>query len=294
MHAEITLFSPSGDEARILTRGAELSSWRALGVDLLWRKDPAVWDQTAPLLFPLVGATRDSTIWIEGKAYPLGLHGLARFGQFTVTAAERDFARFTLEDDAETREQYPFAFRFEAEFRLTDGALENALIVTNIGDAPLPYACGLHPAFRWPLAGSKAQHAILFENAESDHVPRIGPGGLFSRPTRKIPLDGRLLRLAPDLFMSDALCFLNAASHGLVFDNGEGTRLRVDLEDFPHIGLWTLPPAEYLCIEPWTGHGDPEDFLGDITRKPSMRLLPPGHSARHAATFSLEKSASVA
>ena len=68
-----------------------------------------------------------------------------------------------------------------------------------------------------------------------------------------------------------------------------GLRLRVDLEDFPHLALWARPPAPFLCIEAWTGHGDPVGFAGELADKPSMRLLPPGATARHTARFSLER-----
>ncbi|MGD9659486.1 MAG: aldose 1-epimerase family protein, partial [Methylocystis sp.] len=101
------------------------------------------------------------------------------------------------------------------------------------------------------------------------------------------------LPLEPQMFTQDALCFRNLASRSLVFDNGEGGRLSVTLKDFPHVGFWTLPPAPYLCIEPWTGFGDPEDFCGDLYEKPSMRLLAPGDRARHGAIFAFERKPSV-
>jgi galactose mutarotase-like enzyme len=163
--------------------------------------------------------------------------------------------------------------------------------VANTDSRPLPYACGLHPAFRWPLAGSTDEHAILFETDESPDVPIIGPGGLFSKPVRRTPLAGARLPLEPSMFARDALCFLNIKSRRLAFDNGAGARLEVRLDDFPHIGFWTLPPAPYLCIEPWTGHGDPEDFHGDLYEKPSMRILAPGARARHGAGFAFKRSA---
>jgi galactose mutarotase-like enzyme len=289
----IALTHLSGDRAEILTHGAELAAWRAQGVDMIWAKDPKIWDQTAPVLFPIVGWTRDSQVRVGGRIYPLSLHGFAWKKRFEVAERRDDYLRLTLVDDDETRALYPFAFRFEVEFRLHAGALENSLIVANIDSRPLPYACGLHPAFCWPLAGSNAPHAITFETEERPDVPIIGPGGLFSKPIRKTPLVGRRLPLEPLMFAHDALCFLNLASHSLVFDNGAGGRLAVTLQDFPHVGFWTLPPAPYLCIEPWTGYGDPEEFRGDLYEKPSMRLLAPGERARHGAIFAFERQASV-
>jgi galactose mutarotase-like enzyme len=287
----LTLKSPCGDAAEILLNGAELQSWRVQGVDLLWEKQPALWDQTAPVLFPVVGWTRGGHARVGGKTYPLSLHGFAWKRHFSIAEQADDFLRLRLEDDAQTRALYPFAFRFEVEFRLRDGALDNDLVVVNTGDASLPYACGLHPAFRWPLAGSQAPHAILFDKPERAAVPIIAPGGLFSARTRPAPLEGQRLPLSADLMSNEALCFLDAASDGLAFDNGAGARLRVALRDFPHIALWALPPAPFLCIEAWTGYGDPEAFEGELAQKPSMRLLAPGAQARHGATFWLEGGA---
>ncbi|MGD9543136.1 MAG: aldose 1-epimerase family protein [Methylocystis sp.] len=289
MTEAIQLTHSSGDSAQILTFGAELFAWRAKGVDMIWAKDPKIWDQTAPVLFPIVGWTRDGGVRVDGRTYPLVLHGFAWKKRFDIAERRDDYLRLALVDDDETRALYPFAFRFEVEFRLSAGALENRLIVTNADARPLPYACGLHPAFRWPLAGSAAPHAIVFETAERPEVPIVEPGGLLSKRVRKTPLAGRRLPLDPEMFRREALCFLNIASRSLIFDNGDGARLSVMLEDFPHVGFWTLPPAPYLCIEPWTGHADPDDFYGDLYEKPSMRTLAPGECARHGAIFAFER-----
>ncbi len=287
--SDAILLEADGDSAEILPFGAELTAWRADGVDMIWAKDPKIWDQTAPILFPVVGWTRNGQVTVDGRTYPLALHGFAWKKCFEITERRPDYLRLVLLDDAETHALYPFAFRFEVEFQLRKGALDNHLIVTNTDARPLPYACGLHPAFRWPLAGSTAEHAIVFEKDENPDVPIIGPGGLLLKETKRIPLAGNRMPLEPPMFARDALVFLNLDSHSLVFDNGAGARLKVTLDDFPHIGFWTLPPAPYLCIEPWTGHGNPVDFHGDLYEKPSMRILQPGKTARHGACFAFER-----
>jgi len=201
-----------------------------------------------------------------------------------------DFVRLRLEADDATRALYPFEFRLDAIYRLEESALLWALESTNLGDEAMPYALGLHPGFRWPLAGADKQHAFIFDAPERAEVPVIAPGGLFSVERRAIPLEGRRLALTPELMAQEALCFLDIASKGAVLDNGAGVRLRVELDDFPHLALWARPPAPFLSIEAWTGHGDPVGFAGELSDKPSMRLLAPGASARHSARFSLERN----
>jgi len=250
-----------------------------------------VWPQTAPILFPVVGWTREGRIRHRGESYPLSLHGFAARKDFSVVEEGVDFARLRLDADAETRTLYPFDFRLDAIYRLEETALVWTLEASNRGPEPMPYALGLHPGFRWPLAGSAATHRFVFDAPERPQVPVIAPGGLFSPDNRAVPLEGRSLAITPELMAQEALCFLDIASRGAVFDNGAGARLRVDLDDFPHLALWARPPAPFLCIEAWTGHGDPVGFAGELADKPSMRLLAPGATARHSLRFSLESGA---
>ncbi len=289
---------------KIARRGAEPLAWSIGHIPMLWTADPAVWPQTAPVLFPVVGWTRGGQIRHRGVAYPLGLHGFAAHRAFALVEAGATGARLRLESDAETRSSYPFEFRLDAIYRLEPDALVWTLEVSNLGQEPMPYALGLHPGFCWPFAGSPAPHALIFDAAERASVPVIAPGGLFSHERRVVPLElaaeaaapraapmqpagrGRCLRITRDLLAQEALCFLDIASRGAVLDNGAGARLRVDLDGFPHLALWSRPPAPFLCIEAWSGHGDPVGFDGELTDKPSMRLLAPGATSRHTARFS--------
>ena len=151
--SEITL--THGDaRATIALFGAEARQWRIAGRDLLWPGDPAIWSDISPILYPVVGWTRDGEERVDGRAYKLGLHGFARFETFAVETAAPDFARLTLGDNARTRAVYPFAFALAAEYRLTADALAIAIEVANPGAKRAPYACGLHPGWRAALIKS--------------------------------------------------------------------------------------------------------------------------------------------
>jgi galactose mutarotase-like enzyme len=265
--------------------GAEVRSWRIAGRDLLWPGDPAIWSDISPILYPVVGWTRDGAR-VEGRQYALGLHGFARFETFAIELAGRDFARLTLTDNERTRALYPFPFALHLEYRLKPNALEMAIEVANPGGRPAPYACGLHPGFRWPLGGAGREGALVrFEKAERPEVPRIEPGGMVGATMRPIPLRGRDLPLSDALFARDALCFLNCASRSLAFIDASGASITMEYPSFQHAALWTRPGAPFICLEAWTGYSDPAGFAGDLFDKPGMRTLEPGARARHEARF---------
>ena len=160
------------------------------------------------------------------------------------------------------------------------------LEVANPGDWPAPYACGLHPGFRWPLGDNGREGAFVrFEKLERDTVPAVAPGGLIGEGVRRVPIDGRDLKLSDALFAEDAVCFLNCASRALAFHDASGASVAMEFPGFDHAALWTRPAAQFLCLEAWTGYSDPEGFSGDLFEKPSMRVLAPGASARHEARF---------
>jgi galactose mutarotase-like enzyme len=203
-----------------------------------------------------------------------------------VVAQGADHVTLRTVDNIETRDSYPFQFVLDVSFGLSPAGMEVSALVRNAGGGFMPYAFGLHPGFRWPLSGEdKAGHRILFDAEERAEVPVIAPGGLIGAARRPVPLKGRELALDDKLFDKEALCFLDAASHGLTYAGPQG-QLRVELDNFPHIVLWSRPGAPFLCLESWTGHGDPEGFAGDLFEKPGMIHLEPGLTRHHGARYS--------
>lgn len=276
-----------GASADVALRGAELRSWEVAGRSLLWSPDPAIWAETAPILFPVVGWTRNARIFVHGRSHPFGLHGFARERPFVVLEQEPARVRLELASSDDTRELYPFDWRLVVEYRLDGPTLVIAMQIHNTGATAMPYACGFHPGFRWPFAGGDPEdYAILFDRPERADVPVISADGLFTHDLRPVPLDGCRLPLSRALMAKEALCFLNVESRELRFSHASGAAITVHLEDFPHVALWSRTGGRFLSIEAWTGHGDYVDADGDLFRKPSMRHLPPGSVGRHAAKFS--------
>jgi galactose mutarotase-like enzyme len=272
-------------EATIALAGAEPRSWKVDGRDLLWPGDPAIWKDISPVLYPVVGWTRDGAR-VDGRHYALGLHGFAQFETFTVERATADAVRLSLRDNERTRAVYPFPFMLEIEYRLTANALAMTFEVANPGERAVPYACGVHPGFRWPLgAGPREGALIRFEREERAEVPTIMPGGMVGPRTKTVPLKGRDLPLTDALFANDAVCFLDCVSRSLAFVDASGASITMEYPGFRHAALWTRAAAPFICLEAWTGYSDPQGFDGDLFDKPGMLRLEPGAHASHASRF---------
>jgi len=266
-------FSTLGAEMRVLKDEA--------GRDLLSDGPPEYWTGRAPFLFPVVGALNQDQIHVDGQAYPMAKHGIARKRHFSLIDHRPDRAAFRLEADAETRVHYPFDFRLDVEYAIKGATLSTRVTISNPGDAPLPASFGFHPAFRWPLpwGGARADHRLVFERAEPDPIRRIDTAnGLVLPDPRPTPVAEDILVVRDDLFVDDALIFDRLRSRKLRFGVPGNRMLEVAFPDLPLLGVWTKPGAPFLCIEPWQGLADPVGYDGDFRAKPHIVEIAPGAS----------------
>ncbi len=232
------------------------------------------------MLFPIVGRLRDDTLVHEGKQYRLTQHGFARDRRFTWLERSETRCRLALKDDEATHRAYPFAFRFEVDYRVDDPAIEISFQITNTGPVELPASWGAHPAFRWPLRDGvpKTAHTLTFEADEMGPLRGVS-GGLLTSKGRLSPICGRDLALTPSLFADDALIMEHPASRWVRFAAPGAGSITVSWTGFSQLGLWARPDADFLCIEPWQGMASPADFSGEFATKPWLMHILPGQSA---------------
>lgn len=282
--AELITLSDGGATAVVAADGAELRSWRpAGGPELLWHGDPAHWPFWAPILFPIVGTLKDDRYRWQGRSHRMFRHGFTRFRPFARLTGTAHQVAYALVDDAETRAEYPFAFRLTVDYELRGASLDIGFAVENRGKEPMPYAVGFHPAFHWPFSGGeKEDYCVEFDREEAAEIPEVTAAGLVRRSRRPSPLKGRRLDLRPDIFAGGAYVFPNAKSREMTFASKDGSAVVMTAEGFPHLVVWTKPTAPYISLEAWTAHSDFEDTDGDFATKPDMRWLPSGETALHS------------
>lgn len=282
--------------ARINPLGAELwSLMDAGGAEYMTDADPAFWGGHAPLLFPVVGSLADDTLRVDAHEYAMPRHGFARRSAFELAAHSGSEACFHLTDSPETRAIYPFAFMLEMAFRLEGYTLTLEATVSNPGQgegkSDLPFSFGYHPAFAWPLPGGadKAAHRIVFEADERQLVRRVSrETGLLLPRGEPSPVRGRELTLSESQFAADAMIWTDLASRSLSYGAEGGAWLDLAFPDTHMLGLWQVPGARYICIEPWQGHADPAGFVGDLRAKPGVVILPEGASRSFRMTVTVQ------
>ena len=99
--AELIHLSYGETKAVITTEGAQLVSFmNGDGREKIWQADPAVWNQHAPVLFPVCGAPKDGKVIIDGVAYAMPKHGFTRVNPvFERSAYGPDFVELLLRDN---------------------------------------------------------------------------------------------------------------------------------------------------------------------------------------------------
>ena len=275
-------FSTLGAELRVLQDEA--------GRDLLSDGPPEYWTGRAPFLFPIVGAANGDLIHVDGQAYEMAKHGFARKSEFALVDRQADRVTFRLQADAASRAHYPFDFQLDVHHRIVGATLHTEAVLTNPGDAPLPASFGFHPAFRWPLpwGGDRAEHRLIFPEAEPAPIRRIDPAnGLVLPEPVPTPVEGDMLAPRDDLFVPDAIIFDRLRSRSVRFGVPGGRMLRIDFPDMPLLGVWTKPGAPFLCIEPWQGLADPIDYDGDFRDKPYVIEVPAGGERRFGIAITI-------
>ena len=283
LQEHVELATP-GMSAAIDPHGAQLVSLKtARGQELIWQGDPRYWPDHAPILFPLISQMPSGHIRHNGRAYPMPPHGFARSRNFTVPERSKSTCVFELRDDKETRAYYPFAFTLQVRFDLSDEGLLVTIAVENPNDEPMPTDIGFHPGFNWPLAPGrdKDDYAIVFEEDEPAPVRRGVDDPVLLRPeSEPTPVEGRVLRPRDEMFEGSPLVFDRLNSRSLTYGAPDTSGLRIDFPDSPHLCLWTIPSAPYLCIEPWQGYPSRIDFDGPFVEKPGIALIASGET-RH-------------
>ncbi len=262
----------------VKTKGAELCSLmdKVDGVEHMWQADPKFWPRHAPILFPCVGESKDGKVSFNATEYPMGRHGFVRHQEFEVVESSASMVVLELKSNAETRLNYPFNFRLRVTYDVNDHVLSQWFEVINDDEHTLGFQLGGHPAFAVPFgnAGQFNDYRISFGDSMSINRHLLTSEGLYSGETRNVLEDEDSFALSYELFNEDALVFKDIPAKTVWIQSKEGgKKLVMDYKGFPHLGIWSVPGADYVCLEPWIGCADEVNQPADFFKKDSIVSL---------------------
>ena len=250
----------------VISAGAEMKSLKdnKTEQEYLWQADPKFWGRTSPVLFPIVGNYAQKQSVYEGKTYTLSQHGFARDMEFDLESQTEEEIWFVLKDTESTLEKYPFHFILKVGYRLSGRQVEVMWKVENPNDKKMYFSIGGHPAFNCPLKeGEKQEDCQLVFDTEGPLTSSIlNEEGALCPRTKILNLFGKCLKLEEHLFDEDALIIENHQAQRIGLADADG-KVYLEVEfDAPLFGIWSPAKkhAPFVCIEPWYGRSDREDF----------------------------------
>ncbi|OWA35505.1 aldose epimerase [Saccharibacillus sp. O16] len=262
--------------------GAEMISFirKDTGIEYIWRGDAAFWTGRSPVLFPIVGSVYGGKMRTEGGEYELKNHGFARNREFRLVESDDSRAVFHLSADEETLAIYPYRFALTLTYTLEGSSLRIQYRVDNDDDKPIYFQLGTHPAFNCPINGEGAfeDYELEFNREETLERFFVTSGNIQIPNKSEIVLEqGTVLPLTRAQFEEGAMIFRDVKSDRVTLRSSQSKhQVSVASENFPYLGIWQPKDAPFICIEPWHGLADADQFDGELKDKELAVKLAPG------------------
>ena len=270
------------------TFGGELNNLfsKKNSIEYLWNGNEAYWKYHSPILFPIVGKVKDGKYIVDNKEYELPQHGLARTREFNMIEKDDNHIVFELLWSEDILKVYPYKFLLKSNYKLEGNTVKVTYTVENVDDKKIYFSIGSHPAFLCPIdrKDNLIDCYIEFNERETSKRIVINNEGYLSRTKIDCLENTNKINLSKELFKDDALVFNDLKSNKITIkSNNNDKYLEVDFTGFPDMGIWAPKDgAPFVCIEPWFGHADYEDFNGDFKDKEGINKLAVGKSFKAA------------
>lgn len=280
-------------EVELNPKGAEIIKiiGQQDGINYMWRRDPILWANSAPILFPIVGALRNNECVIEGEKYTMTQHGFSRHNVYETNQLSDTCVEFTLKPNDDILKQYPYIFELKVTYTLNDNQLECKSEVINKDNKVIYFQIGGHPAFACPLYDNESSNDYYIEFEENENLEQkiidVARKGM-SRETRLLFENEKRFFVRQELFSNDAIVVKDFKSKSVSLKSlNHDKSIRFIMDNFNHLGIWASKHVGGLiAIEPWVGHSDYVDFTGEFKEKEGVVALDAGN--KFTCTFTVE------
>lgn len=272
--------SNHGITAKILLKGAELTSLTKDGIEYMWQADPDYWNRQSPVLFPIVGPLKDKEYFYKGETYSLPQHGFARDLDFEAIEVADDHIIFQQKENPKTLKMYPFRYVLQLHYHITEDGLEVGYVVKNTNSEMLYFSLGAHPAFSCPFekGQKRSDYKLVFDKkliaaAKSKNEE----GKFYVDSTYEVMSAPGIMDLPDGKFDDGSITFNPNPFSEVTFVHKPTNKkyLGVTFNNFPYLGIWSAKDAPFICIEPWHGIADNADHNKELKEKEGVIALAP-------------------
>lgn len=247
-------------------------------LNYMWKRDASLWANSAPILFPIVGALQNNECRIENKTYIMTQHGFARHNEFLTHQITDTCVEFELTPHEDILKQYPYLFQLKVIYTLKENQLECLCLVKNTDQKPIYFQIGGHPAFACPFLENESSndYYIEFEKNESLNQKLIDVENHgMSKETSLLFDNEKRFFVRQALFANDAIVVKDFKSTYVTLKSlNHEKSIKFYMENFNHLGIWTSQHVGgLLAIEPWIGHSDYVGFTGEFKEKEGVVKL---------------------
>lgn len=199
-----------------------------------------------------------------GGQYPLSIHGFGHHKAWSVMSHTDAALSISLSSDDETRAVYPFDFKVELHYSVSDGELKCRCVIFNTGEEDLPVYAGFHPYFLIdPVRYQKSDvqlHAkpkeLYLYNEALDDIKGITKPFDFPVTLDQPHINEQLLRVDDnvcELHFPDAQVLqMKVTSPSLLESSDNNPRQSNDRpKGFHFLQLYHIPDEPFFCLEPW-------------------------------------------
>ena len=265
-------------EIEINKLGAELKSLVSVnGISYLHDSNPAYWNKSSPILFPIIGKLKEGKTIIEDKEYIIPGHGFIKDQIFDVIEQTDNRVLLSSKYNDDTLLMYPYKYRFNVIYELNGTILKVTNIIENIDNKKIFFNLGAHPAFSTKLYDDAInEYRIVFEREESFDSPLVQSDATlnFGEIARNY-YKTKEISLSKDIFSIDTIIIPKVKSKKVWLLNEDNKGIMLEFSGFPTFCIWSLfeKEAPFVCLEPWYGNNDHHDSKNIFLEKDNLIQL---------------------
>lgn len=247
--------------------------------EFLWNGRKYGWSLSALTMFPIIGKVKNGVYRVDNKEYKMNQHGFASRLKHEVINKDNNSIEFQLSYSKKTLKHYPFKFVLKSKYVVEKNVIKIKFTVDNIDNKDIIFTLGSHPAFKCPLKEGESVEDYYLEFNEiedSAKILTITKDDFLTGKEKEIFNNDNKLFLTENTFKNGTIIFNNLKSNMVTLKSiNRKESVTINFRNFKYLSLWALEETKpFICIEPWLGHADYNDFIGEFKEKEGNIILP--------------------